>query len=68
MKTDIPGPGEEATVDEINAHNLYLNSLKADEGGNVRHTNDRSLPRNQINVQKQIALKALEILKEEIFK
>ena len=49
QKNDISGPGVGATVDETDAHNLYLNSLKADEGGNVRHTNDRSLPRNQIN-------------------
>ena len=45
---DIAVPGGEGASDEEKiAHALYLNSLKADVGGDVRHTNDRSLPRNQ---------------------
>ena len=64
---DIPGPGEKATVDEVNAHNLYLSSLKADEGGNVRHTNDRSLPRNQINVTKTNCFKSFRNIKRGDF-
>ena len=67
QKTDISGPGEEATVDEKEAHDLYLNSLTADEGGDVRHTNDRSLPRNQINAIDTNCFKSFRNIKRADF-
>ena len=67
QKTDISGPGEEATEDEVNAHNLYLNSLTVDEGGDVRHTNDRSLPRNQINAIDTNCFKSFRNIKRADF-
>ena len=67
QKNDIPGPGEEATADETDAHNLYLNSLTADEGGDVRHTNDRSLPRNQINAIDTNCFKSFRNIKRADF-
>ena len=67
QETDIPGPGEGATEDEINAHALYLKSLKADAGGDVRHTNDRSLPRNQINVTETNCFKSFRNIKRADF-
>ena len=46
---DIAVPGGLGASDEEKiAHTLYLNSIKDSAiGGDVRHTNDRSLPRNQ---------------------
>ena len=67
QKNDISGPGVGATVDETDAHNLYLNSLTVDEGGDVRHTNDRSLPRNQINVTKTNCFKSFRNIKRADF-
>ena len=67
QKTDISGPGEEATKDETDAHALYLNSLTADEGGDVRHTNDRSLPRNQINAIDTNCFKSFRNIKRADF-
>ena len=67
QETDIPGPGEGATEDEINAHALYLKSLKADAGGDVRHTNDRSLPRNQIDVTETNCFKSFRNIKRAGF-
>ena len=67
QKTDISGPGEEATKDETDAHNLYLNSLTVDEGGDVRHTNDRSLPRNQINAIETNCFKSFRNIKRADF-
>ena len=67
QKTDIPGPGVGATVDETDAHNLYLNSLTVDEGGDVRHTNDRSLPRNQINAIDTNCFKSFRNIKRADF-
>jgi hypothetical protein len=67
QKTDISGPGELATVDETDAHNLYLNSLTVDEGGDVRHTNDRSLPRNQINAIDTNCFKSFRNIKRADF-
>jgi len=67
QETDIPGPGEGATEDEINAHALYLKSLKADAGGDVRHTNDRSLPRNQEDAIETNCFKSFRNIKREGF-
>jgi hypothetical protein len=67
QKNDISGPGEEATADETDAHNLYLNSLTVDEGGDVRHTNDRSLPRNQINAIDTNCFKSFRNIKRADF-
>ena len=67
QKNDISGPGELATEDEIDAHALYLNSLTADEGGDVRHTNDRSLPRNQINAIDTNCFKSFRNIKRADF-
>ena len=67
QKNDISGPGVGATVDETDAHNLYLNSLTVDEGGDVRHTNDRSLPRNQINAIDTNCFKSFRNIKRADF-
>ncbi|MDC1129701.1 pilus assembly protein PilZ [Candidatus Pelagibacter sp.] len=67
QKNDISGPGVGATVDETDAHNLYLNSLTVDEGGDVRHTNDRSLPRNQINTINTNCFKSFRNIKRADF-
>lgn len=67
QETDIPGPGEGATEDEINAHALYLKSLKADAGGDVRHTNDRSLPRNQEDAIETNCFKSFRNIKRADF-
>jgi len=67
QKNDISGPGVGATVDETDAHNLYLNSLTVDEGGDVRHTNDRSLPRNQINATETNCFKSFRNIKRADF-
>ena len=67
QKNDISGPGEEDTADETDAHNLYLNSLTVDEGGDVRHTNDRSLPRNQINAIDTNCFKSFRNIKRADF-
>ena len=67
QKNDISGPGVGATVDETDAHNLYLNSLTVDEGGDVRHTSDRSLPRNQINAIDTNCFKSFRNIKRADF-
>ena len=62
----VPG-GEGASEEEKIAHALYLNSLKADVGGDVRHTNDRSLPRNQIDVTETNCFKSFRNIKRADF-
>ena len=65
---DIAVPGGEGASDEEKiAHALYLNSLKADVGGDVRHTNDRSLPRNQIDVTETNCFKSFRNIKRADF-
>lgn len=65
---DIAVPGGEGASDEEKiAHALYLNSLKADVGGDVRHTNDRSLPRNEVNVTETNCFKSFRNIKREGF-
>ena len=68
QKNDISGPGELATEDEPNAHDLYLNSIEDSAiGGDVRHTNDRSLPRNQINAIDTNCFKSFRNIKRADF-
>lgn len=65
---DIAVPGGEGASDEEKiAHALYLNSLKADVGGDVRHTNDRSLPRNEVNVTETNCFKSFRNIKRTGF-
>ena len=50
------------------AHALYLNSIKDSAiGGDVRHTNDRSLPRNQINAIETNCFKSFRNIKRADF-
>ena len=45
------GEGEEATEDQETAHALYLDEIRPSAiGEDVRHINNKSLPRNQVNV------------------
>ena len=68
QKTDISGPGELATQDEKDAHALYLISIEDSViGGDVRHTNDRSLPRNQINAIDTNCFKSFRNIKRADF-
>ena len=62
----VPG-GQGASEEEKIAHALYLNSLKADVGGDVRHTNDRSLPRNEVNVTETNCFKSFRNIKRTGF-
>ena len=65
---DIPAPGAGATEDEKIAHTLYINSIKDGAiGEDVRHINDRSLPRNQINVTETNCFKSFRNIKREGF-
>jgi hypothetical protein len=65
---DIPGPGVGASEEEQIAHNLYLNSIEDSAiGGDVRHTKDRSLPRNQINVTETNCFKSFRNIKRADF-
>ena len=64
---DIAVP-EGASEEEIIAHTLYLNSIKDSAiGGDVRHTNDRSLPRNETNVTETNCFKSFRNIKREGF-
>jgi len=68
QKTDISGPGEKATQDEKDAHALYLISIEDSAiGGDVRHINDRSLPRNQINAIDTNCFKSFRNIKRADF-
>jgi len=57
---EIPGAGE--------AHQLYLDSIRGDAiEGDVRHINDRSLPRNQTNVTETNCFKSFRNIKRTGF-
>ena len=64
---DIAVPGGEGASDEEKiAHTLYLNSIKDSAiGGDVRHTNDRSLPRNEVNVTETNCFKSFRNIKRK---
>ena len=63
----VPG-GLGASEEEKIAHTLYLDSIKDSAiGGVVRHTNDRSLPRNQINAIETNCFKSFRNIKRTGF-
>ena len=63
----VPG-GLGASEEEKIAHTLYLDSIRDSAiGGVVRHTNDRSLPRNQINAIETNCFKSFRNIKRTGF-
>jgi len=62
-------PGaEEATEDEEIAHALYLEKIRPNAiGDDVRHINNKSLPRNQVNVTETNCFKSFRNIKREGF-